>query len=75
MSEKEWIGIDDALVAGGVFSEDADALLRQLSITVDTLDVSRQPADLLGDAEWSRVVHLAGRTLAAIPRSATPTLT
>jgi hypothetical protein len=59
-------GIDDALVAGGVFSTDADGLLRQLSRAVGGLDVSRQPARLLADAEWLRVVDLAGQALAAI---------
>jgi hypothetical protein len=60
-------GIDDALASGGVFSADADALLRQLSGAVGGLDVSRRPAELLRDEDWTRVVGLAGKVLAAIP--------
>ena len=54
-------GLGDLLETGVVFSEQADATLRQLSEYVDAIDFECSVEDLLADQRWSKVRELASQ--------------
>ena len=52
-------GLDDLLRSGAVFSEPVDELLRELSNSVETLDLGKPAAERVADEEWIAIADRA----------------
>lgn len=61
-------GLDDLLATGDAFSPEADALLRDLSRRVDSMNLDQAASTLLKDRAWIDVGLIAKEALRLIGR-------